>query len=77
MQFIMWRDEVSGIQKEHTANNSLMLVMMIDLSAFKGAAQGPTHLRVSDNFQMTFTSNKERFMCREKLKASEVLSLTM
>lgn len=49
-------------QKEHMGKhceeNSLMLIM-IDLLALKGYAQGQTHLRISDNFKMTFTSNKE------------------
>lgn len=43
-------------------------MMMIDLSALKGYVQGQTHLRVSENFKTTFTSNKEKFICWKNWK---------
>lgn len=38
------------------------MLIMIDLWALKGYAQSQTHLRIADNFKMTFTSNKESFI---------------
>lgn len=52
------------------------MLIMIDLSALKGYTQGQTHLSILDNFKMTFTSNKESFICCKNWKIVKLKALS-